>query len=248
MLSGALFFLKGFRVFPICGVSCAALDALRRVSRVSTFDARLTDLDLEVKGETTDASASDRATPACAALRAPQSLPPSPAIPITSPASLNRLQTWTCSGKNETFGALTTLLWDKGARNKRLPGVRSNALAPSSKDWMPQGKGDGAHLLLRRDARKDAAEKQQILHVSCAPQRLEGFPGHGQFQATGLQLLDVAPDELFGGNGCTSRVLLACQAPLHAAELACAHFTARATYDCDSAFQQSGGVLVIERL
>lgn len=36
---------------------------------------------LEVKGDATDASASERDIPACAALRAPQSLAPSPHIP-----------------------------------------------------------------------------------------------------------------------------------------------------------------------
>ena len=38
----------------------------------------MSDLDRDVKGETTDASASLSATPACAVRRAPQSLPPSP--------------------------------------------------------------------------------------------------------------------------------------------------------------------------
>lgn len=37
--------------------------------------------DLEVKGDATDASASDRDTPTSAALRAPQSLAPSPHMP-----------------------------------------------------------------------------------------------------------------------------------------------------------------------
>ena len=43
-----------------------------------------------VKGDTTLASASLSAMPACAARRAPQSLPPSPHMATTSPASIRR--------------------------------------------------------------------------------------------------------------------------------------------------------------
>lgn len=45
----------------------------------------VTDLVVLVKGDTRDASASLKARPACAARRAPQSLPPSPHMPITIP-------------------------------------------------------------------------------------------------------------------------------------------------------------------
>lgn len=70
------------------GCHLAQLGATRQAN--SVVEQCLTDLDLLVKGETTDASASLRAMPACAALRAPQSLPPSPHIATTRPLALCR--------------------------------------------------------------------------------------------------------------------------------------------------------------
>ncbi len=56
----------------------------------------LTDLSWEVNGETTDASASLKAIPTCAARSAPQSLPPSPHMPTTRPWSRCKFATNTC--------------------------------------------------------------------------------------------------------------------------------------------------------
>jgi hypothetical protein len=55
----------------------------------------LTDFALEVKGDTTEASASLSARPTWAERRAPQSFPPSPHMPTTRPTSLCMLITWT---------------------------------------------------------------------------------------------------------------------------------------------------------
>ena len=57
---------------------------------------QLTDLILEVKGDTIEASASDRATPVCAVRSAPQSFPPSPHMPTTTPDAMNASITRIC--------------------------------------------------------------------------------------------------------------------------------------------------------
>ena len=56
----------------------------------------LTDLILEVKGETIEASASERATPVCAVRSAPQSFPPSPHMPTTTPDAIKASITRIC--------------------------------------------------------------------------------------------------------------------------------------------------------
>ena len=57
---------------------------------------KLTDLILEVKGDTIEASASERATPVCAVRSAPQSFPPSPHMPTTTPDEMNASTTRIC--------------------------------------------------------------------------------------------------------------------------------------------------------
>lgn len=70
-------------VFPNSNIDTALL--LQKYERVSphliSMGTQLMFSDLEVKGDATEASASDRETPTSAALRAPQSLAPSPHMP-----------------------------------------------------------------------------------------------------------------------------------------------------------------------
>lgn len=76
--------MTGLGGFPI---SIFALHSLRKHFKCSLLPhlissgTQLMFSDLEVKGEATEASASDRDTPTSAALRAPQSLAPSPHMP-----------------------------------------------------------------------------------------------------------------------------------------------------------------------